>query len=259
MNVAPNNSQRSSESSDRRIKTVADASGVLTEGLSDVAVAVLESLHHVVQSSGHRLVIEPEDSLHHARGAAFVSPCKFTSGHEQHVSRPARGRGGCTASRRDRDSRLDHRETTASCRACCNVEISARVDSVPWLRLGPSGQARRSHRQSRDRTSHCVRRCHRGTSRRRARRCSPQIGRVRDLEGPSACVRERSGLDRLLIEARRDVASVRHRRLERPKGDHRSSGEPEATRAGATRRRPCSARSKAAPIAIKASGSTAFA
>ena len=77
-----------------RVEPVADASGVLTEGVFEVAMAVPESLHHIVERSGHCLVIEPEDALHHARSSALVSPRKLTSGHEQHASRPATGQGG---------------------------------------------------------------------------------------------------------------------------------------------------------------------
>ena len=81
-------------------------------------------------------------------------------------------------------------------------------------------------------------------------RCSPQTGRTRDPDGPSAGVRQRGGLDRLLIEAR-----ARRRRGPAPPTGYdrevaavRLAGEKPLEQVAA-RRRPARSGPSAAPIA----------
>ena len=63
----------------------------------------------------------------------------FLPGHEQPGDDPRRvGREPLRATRDEPGPHRSHCGTVDKRRACCKVEITARVDSAPWLRFTPS-------------------------------------------------------------------------------------------------------------------------
>ncbi len=110
------------------------------EHLGQVAMAVSEPFHDVVERGRHVGVTQSEDVGDDARRPSFVFAGEGMARHEQltddacgvgaHPDRAA----GDEAVRAERRGHL----LGAIALACCSVVISASVDSVPWLRFTPS-------------------------------------------------------------------------------------------------------------------------
>lgn len=103
---------------------------MVVEGTGQVAVPCAEPVEGVPQQPGGLLVVEVRDPVDERLRAGPHHSGVLTR-NEELDDDAARIRGEGDVLPDGQTPCHDHR------RACCRVEMSARVDSAPWLRLGP--------------------------------------------------------------------------------------------------------------------------
>lgn len=92
----------------------------------------------ITQRPLHLVVVEGQDASHDGRGTRLLQVETFLPGHEEHRDDAGPvGEKALGAALNPACGGRAHREAETSRDACCRVEIRAKVDSVPWLRLGP--------------------------------------------------------------------------------------------------------------------------
>ena len=114
--------------------SVGDPVRVVLEGAGEIAVAVSESFEELGETVADPTLVEGE---HVAHRVGHLPPAERLGvpGHEQLGDHAGRVR--TQAQRLAHGQVRGHAGSRARLRACCNVEISAMVDSAPWFRLGP--------------------------------------------------------------------------------------------------------------------------
>ena len=110
--------------------------GVAVEHRGEIAVAAAEPLDDLVERGGDVGVAQPEDVGDGVRRPSLALAGEGVAGDEQLTEHARRIRQ--QLDRAARRARRRRHATAAMARACCSVVISARVDSVPSLRLTPS-------------------------------------------------------------------------------------------------------------------------
>lgn len=120
------------------IEAIGELVRVLTERVDEGAVTVSEAGLDIVQGSLHLVVAQGQDASHDGRGARLLQVESLLAGHEEHRddTGPVGGKALGAAPNPICEGRA-HREAGTSRDERCRVEIRAKVDSVPWLRLGP--------------------------------------------------------------------------------------------------------------------------
>ena len=229
VNVAPSNSIRVSDSSRVGIQPIGELTGVPAERAGKIAVTPVEAGDDVVQ---RRRAPRPRrgqgcaSSTAPARESCCSKPsCPGTNSRVMTRDGSAASRCGLRVTSSARTRR--HCGTVDKRRACCSVEITARVDSAPWLRFTRIG-VQTVVSAARLRVPHelagvvvALEPGRRGTD-----AVGPDASRV-DGGGTRARIGERGHLDRLLIEAR----AGRRRALPADGGDRQVAVAPSRGRA----------------------------
>ena len=203
VNVAPSSSIRASESSHVGIQAIGEFVGVPAEGADQIAVTPVEPGDDIVQRRPHLVLVQGQDARQHRSRSGVLVLEAFLAGYEQPGDDPRRvGREPLRATRDEAGPHRSHCGTVEKRRACCRVEITASVDSAPWLRFTPS--ACRPSNPPPVSGSHMS--CAASLSPRNQAAAawtpSGQIAPGVDGSSPRARIGEGGHLDRLLVEGR---------------------------------------------------------
>src|SRR6201999_2317441 len=121
------------------IEAIGDFTGVPAECGRQIAVTSVEAGDDVVQRRAYFVLVEGQDARQHCTRAGVLALETLLPWHEQprDESRPV-GREPLRAPRDQPALHRSHCRPVDEFRACCKVEITARVDSAPWLQFTPS-------------------------------------------------------------------------------------------------------------------------
>ena len=118
------------------IQAVGQLVGVSTERAHEVTMASVEADDHVIQGRLNVVVTQGEDALEHRSRSGLLKLEALLAGHEEPGDHPRRiGRDPVRFAGDELGAHQSHCGTSEKRCACCRVEITARVDSAPWLRL----------------------------------------------------------------------------------------------------------------------------
>ena len=121
---------------DVRIQAVGELAGVSSESAYQVTVASVEADDDVVQGRPNVVVGQGEDALEHHSRARLLKLKALLAGYEEPGDHPRGvGRDPVRVAGGEPGVHQSHCGTNEKRCACCRVEITARVDSAPWLRL----------------------------------------------------------------------------------------------------------------------------
>src|ERR1700730_3389950 len=121
---------------DAGIEAVGELVGVPTERAHEVTVASVEADDDVVQGRPNVVLGQCEDALEHHSRSGLLKLEALLAGHEEpgyYLRRTGRDAVGVACD--EPGAHQSHCGTSEKRRACCRVEITARVDSAPWLRF----------------------------------------------------------------------------------------------------------------------------
>ena len=124
------------------VQTIGEFTGMTAKGADQISVPPVEARDDIVQRRAHLVLVEGKDASQHRSRAGVLVLEPFLSGHEQPGDDPRRvGREPLRATCDEPGAHRSHCDTVEKLRACCRVEIAARVDSAPWLRFTPSARS----------------------------------------------------------------------------------------------------------------------
>src|SRR6202020_1406326 len=118
------------------IQAIGELAGVSSEGAHQVTMASVEANDYVVQGRQNVVVAQGEDALEHHTRSGLLKLEALLAGHEEAGDHPRRvGRDPLRVAGGEPGAHQSHCGTSEKRCACCRVEITARVDSAPWLTL----------------------------------------------------------------------------------------------------------------------------
>src|SRR6202034_3661796 len=122
------------------IQAIGELAGVSSEGAHQVTMASVEANDYVVQGRQNVVVAQGEDALEHHTRSGLLKLEALLAGHEEAGDLPRRvGRDPLRVAGGEPGAHQSHCGTSEKRCACCRVEITARVDSAPWVRPKPAG------------------------------------------------------------------------------------------------------------------------